>query len=272
LLARCQSRTGKAREALENIRQAIALEADEPLHHVLAMQILLATGQVKLALEHLSQLESKGFSSFDVMLGWVQAHVLSGDFSQATQRAQLLENQYPGAANLVRLGWLFLESERDDMRQEARRYFGLALQNGFYPEAMTGLARLEYQDKNYDNARCLLLSAINLTRERPPEAAHPLSLLGRVCEGLLAMGEPLPNCRAWMATLSLAGITDAPNHLLLLVCHQTLEAAKEYVRDFYQALNPGHEWSHSLATWDFAATEQQPNKPSVPGIYMFQIG
>jgi hypothetical protein len=162
---------------------------------------------------------------------------------------------------LLKLGLLGLEAKQTGL---AHCYLERVSREGFYPEALVGLAQIAFENKDSSQARSHLLAALDLTRSLGPEARSPFELLDSVCQGLIAMAAPLDGACAWIASLDLSSSPARVRRLKLRVQAATLADALEQVRLIYRAMFPGEELTDHQVTWEPAepAEERLP-----PGIY-----
>jgi tetratricopeptide (TPR) repeat protein len=263
MLGYCQWQQGKLRKAVASVREAIALEPDEPRHHVLLMRVLLSAGRVKEALRELQAVERPLPDDEQVLLGGVSAHLLLGNRAEAERRAARLRERHPGAQTLLQLAQAYDEAK---LEEPARGCLEEVCAHGFYPEAHLGLARIAYLRKEYDPARAHLLASLDLTRERPPEASHPLSLLESVARGLAAMREPVEGCSAWWASVDMSGSPAEVKRLSFLVIAPNAAEARDQIRALYQAMHPGRDLAPQQIAWQ-PSPDHKPDGPCAPGIY-----
>jgi Tfp pilus assembly protein PilF len=264
LLGTCQWQLGKVRAAAQSVRRATGLEPGEPRHQILLARILLASGRARAALQELEAVESAVGADFQAMLAAASANLLLGHVEEAARCATLLEQAHPGPRTLLALARAHAEASLPD---QAYSLFEQVGARGFYPEALVGLARIEYERQEPEPARAHLLAALDLTREREAGVPGPLEFLEAVARGLIAMGEPVEGCQAWTATLELSLPGTNARLLSLLICAPTLEAAREQVRQIHRALHPDRELADASVTWKPVEPEQQPAGPVAPGIY-----
>ena len=214
LLGRCQWQLGKVREAAQSVRQAVGLEPGEPQHRILLARILLASGRAREALLELEAVESDALADFDALLAGVSANLLLGRLEEAVRRAALLEQAHPGSRTLLGLAQAYGGA---GMHDQAYSLLEQVCVDGFCPEAQVGLARIEYERKEYEQARAHLLAALDMTRARDADVRGPLEFLEAVARGLTAMAEPVEGCQAWTATLELSAPPAKAQRLSLLV-------------------------------------------------------
>jgi Zn-dependent protease with chaperone function/tetratricopeptide (TPR) repeat protein len=264
LLATCQWRLGKMQEAAQNARRAVTLEPGETHHRILLARILLAAGRPKEALRELEALPEPVARDEETLLALVTAHLLLGHLEEAKLRAAALEELRPGMETWLQLAHTGVEAHVDEW---ARDYLEKACRSGFCPPALVGLGEIEYRQRNYDQARAHLLSALDLTREPGLDTQGPLELLGVVCEGLAAMSEPIQGCGAWTAGIEMSASPAKVRRLSLLVHAPTLQAAQGLVLSLYEAMHSGQELPDSLVTWEPVPPADPSEAPVAPGIY-----
>lgn len=270
ILGFCQFQRGKAHEAIDSVKRAVSIAPDQPYHRLLLFQLLVDGGKPKDALKEFEIVERDLPQDFETMLGAVRMNLMLGRIEEASKRTRLVEQIHPGTKALLRLAKLYAESDHDD---EARSYCERVCEAGFYPEAQFGMWSLEYKrkDKDESKAREHLMAALDVTRERPDDAAGPLAVLHGVCQAMVSMGEPETGCSAWSAKIDL---TDSPadaRSLSLLIAAKNLQATKEQVRAIYTAMHPGRDLPELGITYEELSPDKRPDGSIVPGIYGVQI-
>jgi tetratricopeptide (TPR) repeat protein len=264
LLGLSQWWQGSLREAQQNFRQALTLEPQEPRHRILLMQVLLAAGRPKEALQEWEILVKRAPTDFEVMVIGVRAHLLLGRMEEATRLVRRLEQEHPGVQTFLEVAHAYEEA---GLPEQARPYLERVSQEGFYPQALLGLARLASRRQEYDQARAYLRSALDVTRELSPQAQSPWELLGPICRELAALNEPVASGSLWTVHLDLSGCPVHIPRLSLMVFAPTLESAQDCVDDLIAAMLPGETLPRTAVTWDAVPSGHSPESPLPPGIY-----
>lgn len=267
LLAIAHCNHGKIREGLESSNRAVALEPEGTTHRLTRARLLLAAGRLEPANEDIAWLEARGEGRIEFLVARVEAAVAQGNEEQAESLAQQTYEAFPKAATRLQLAAEFGHSQSESMRRHAATQYEAVLQEGFYPEAEMGLARIFYREENRPAAREHMLAALNIERERPEEAAHPLSVLSDVSEGLRALDDSSIKCSAWKARLALPQELAKVTGVELTVCHATRPEAIELVRELSAAILPGWEWDQESLTWTELEPKERPTDLITPGIY-----
>lgn len=162
-----------------------------------------------------------------------------------------------------------LGSVYEQARQEekAAAFYRQAVEVGHCPEAFVGLARLEAQRENSQQARDHLLAALDVTRPLGDGAVGPMPLFPVILAQLVALEVPVANCQAWTATLPMSASLLALASASLLVYAPGWSDAQRYLEEILSALRPGTPPIHPQSIhWRVAAKERQPDRPVRPGV------
>jgi len=263
LLALCQSRRGKLQSAILSARRACTPAPPNKEHAKLLIDLLLECGYLREARERLAPWRGEIPTDHDFTLSAVRLHLLLREFQQATEWAGAFIAAAP-AHMLVRLG---LTYEMARQGAPAAEYYQRALAAGYFPEALLGLARLEAERGDKEQARRHVLAALNLKCALPEKATGPLPLFQTVLRQLLNLEEPALNCQAWIASMSRQTSPAAAANKSFLVYAPAGQEPAKWLNDILQAMQP--DTPPPLATtavWRRAPKEQQPFGPVRPGV------
>lgn len=264
LLALCQSNRGKLQSALLSARQACEPQPVNNEHAKFLIDLLLQAGYLREAEERLKALEAHTEADVEIMVEMVRLSLLQRNFAVAEEWSEKVKKKQLDAHFLVRLGQ-FHEVARQNER--AASLYHEALTAGFYPESLLGLARLETHAKNKEQARKHLLAALDTERPLGEKAVGPLPLFHRITGQLVSLEEPLPNCRAWIASMNGGKSPPGLANKSLLIYAAERQQAERFLNDLFQAMQPGTPpIPISQIGWKEAEKEKQPDGPVRPGI------
>ncbi|HEV7928214.1 MAG TPA: M48 family metalloprotease, partial [Verrucomicrobiae bacterium] len=198
LLALCQSRRGKLQSAILSARRACTPAPPNKEHAKLLIDLLLECGYLREANERLAPWRSEIRNDQEFTLSAIRLHLLLREFQQAAEWTEAYTASAP-THMLVRLG---LTYEMARQGTKAAEYYHQALAAGHYPEALLGLARLDAERGDKEQARRHVLAALNLKCALAEKATGPLPLFQSVLRQLLNLEEPALNCQAWIASMS----------------------------------------------------------------------
>jgi Zn-dependent protease with chaperone function/tetratricopeptide (TPR) repeat protein len=264
MLAYCQSKRGKLQNAVSLARQVCSASTPDTERTKFLIDLLLGAGYLAEAREQLRRLESSISDDAELILMMARVSLLLKDLAAAEQWTQLLKEKNAGAHFFVRLGQL-----HETARQNAKavELYGQALENGFYPEALVGLGRLEAEAQNKEQARKHLLAALDVDRPLPEKAAGPLPLFHPVLRQLLALHPPVSNCRAWVATLNGGVAPRGLEHKSLLIFAPDRQQAEASLYTIFTAMQPKTPPPPPACVgWVEGRREQQPDGPVLAGV------
>jgi Zn-dependent protease with chaperone function/tetratricopeptide (TPR) repeat protein len=264
LLALCQFRRNKLQSAIASARQACTPAPRNKEHAKYFIGLLLHGGYLREAREVISKLEGQIRGDGELMFLMLRLNLLQRNFPAAEEWTRLIRQNSPAGITLVRLGEAY-EAARKSEPAEAFYYEALAA--GFYPEARIGLARLEAERQNKQEAQGHLLAALDTSLTAGPESAGPLSLFHHVASLLVSLREPVPDCQAWIARLN--GNASPPalaNQSFMVYAPGRLEA-ENYLNAIIDALRKGQlPLIPSIISWQEAPWQQKPKGPVRPGV------
>ena len=260
----CQSNRGKLQSALLSARQACDPRPANKEHARFLVDLLLQAGYLREAEKWLKQVESAAQEDVELMVSIVRLNLLQRNFAAADDWSERIRTKQPGPHLFVRLGQ-FHEIARQN--QKAANFYNEALAVGFYPESLLGLARLEAHAKNKEQAKRHLMAALDTVRPLGQKAVGPLPLFHRITGQLLSLEDPVPNCRAWVASTD-GGKKTPPglvNKSILVYAPGRLQA-EQFLYEIFGAMQPGTSPVPSTVGWREAEKERQPDGPVRPGV------
>lgn len=264
LLALCQSNRGKLQSALLTARQACSPRPLNDEHAKFLIDLLLQAGYLREARERLKLLAPRAADDIELMLLWVRLNLLRREFAAADHWTEQLRSKQCGPHYFVWLG-RFHEAARQN--QKAANFYNEALAAGFYPESLLGLARLEAQERNKEQAKKYLIEALNTGRALGERAVGPLPLFNHITSQLLSLEEPVQNCRAWIASLNGGKSPPGLANRSLLIYASGRQQAEEFLHELVCAMQPGTPpLIPSSIGWKEAEKEKQPDGPVRAGI------
>jgi tetratricopeptide (TPR) repeat protein len=213
--------------------------------------------------ERLAPWRSEIRNDQEFTLSAIRLHLLLREFQQAAEWTEAYTASAP-THMLVRLG---LTYEMARQGTKAAEYYHQALAAGHYPEALLGLARLDAERGDKEQARRHVLAALNLKCALAEKATGPLPLFQSVLRQLLNLEEPALNCQAWIASMSRQTLPAAAANKSFLVYAPAGQEPAKWLQDILQAMQA--DTTSPLATtavWRRAPKEQQPFGPVRPGV------
>lgn len=264
LLALCRANRGKLQSALLLARDVCTPSPANCEHAKFLVDLLLRAGYFREAQQHLLPLESQADGDVEVVMLMVRLNLLLRNFGAADEWTARLKKQHPGADSFVRLGRVY---EIARQVEKAAAFYQQALAGGFYPEGLMGLARLEAQARNREQARKYLIEALNTERELGEKALGPVPLLNVILSQLLALEDPVPDCRGWRATLNGGHAPPGLANKQILIYAPSRERAEQSLQDLFHAMQPGiPPIPMSSIGWVEVRKEQQPDGPARAGV------
>lgn len=264
LRALCQSNRGKQQSALELAHQACAMRPAHKEHEKFLVDLLLNAGYLREADKKLALLKPFAHEDIEIMLSMVRWNLLSRNFAAADEWVERMKNKQIGAHLFVNLGQYFEVARQD---QKAAAFFQQSLVAGFYPKSLLGLARLEAKEQKRDEARKLLLAALDTERTLGEKAVGPLPLFHQITGQMLFLEEPVIGCRAWIASLNGGKSPKALANKSILIYAPARQGAEQYLNDLMSAMEPSlPPIANAHIGWTEAKKEQQPDGPVRPGI------
>jgi len=264
LLAMCQSNRGKLQSALLSARQACELRPHHKEQARFLVDLLLQAGYLREAREWLKQVEPGAQDDVEVMLSIVRLNLLQRNFIAADEWSGQMRAKQPSPHLFVRLGQSY---EVARQYQKAANFYNEALAAGFYPESLLGLGRIEAHAKNKEQAKKHLMAALDTARPLGQKAVGPLPLFHRIAGQLLALEDPVANCRAWVASLNGGKSPPGLANKSLLIYAPGRSQAEQFLNEIVCAMQPGMPpIMPANIGWKEAEKEKQPDGPVRPGI------
>jgi len=264
LLAMCQSNRGKLQSALLSARQACELRPANKERIKFFIDLLLQAGYLREAEKWLKQVDPVAQEDVEVMVSMVRLNLLQRNFAAADEWSERIRAKQPGSHLFVRLGQ-FHEVARQN--QKAANFYNEALAAGFYPESLLGLARLEAHAKNKEQAKKHLMAALDTARTLGQKAVGPLPLFHRITGQLLSLEEPIPNCRAWVASMNGGKSPPGLANKSILIYAPGRPQAEQFLNEIVGAMEPGTPpIAAANIGWREAEKERQPDGPVRPGV------
>jgi hypothetical protein len=264
LRALCQSNRGKLQSSLQLAQQACAAPIANKEYEKLHIDLLLNAGYLREAEKKLNLLKPLADDDVEIMLSMVRWNLLSRNLAAADEWVERMKDRQLGAHVLVKLGRHF-EIARQD--QKAAAFYRQSLTDGFYPESLLGLARLQAKEQKREEARQLLVAALNTERVLGERALGPLPLFHEITGQLLSLEDPVAGCRAWIASLNGGGSPKALANKSILIYAPARQSAEHYLSNLLAAMEPSlPPVSASEMGWREARQEQQPDGPVRAGI------
>lgn len=268
ILGFCQENMDRLHVAIASLQAARDLDPASACIRKQFGRLLIKAGSPEQAIDELGMAEAEASSDLELLLMLVHANALSGRADEADRYAAIAVSISPGPSACLPLGNVYQDA---GLPEKARSYYEAACLDGFLPQALVGLARIESNQGEIDAARAHLAGALDLTREPGPGASHPLSLLGQIFNALLSMEVPVEGCRGWATALNLSGtgLVGEKLHLLIYACDKA--TACGYAQWVQDALFPDR--TILLAPIDMIEVkeEYQPSGSVIPGIHDFRI-
>jgi Zn-dependent protease with chaperone function/tetratricopeptide (TPR) repeat protein len=264
LLALVQSRRGKLHSAIENARKACKLKPGNNEHARQLTLLLLDAGFVREAQPRLMAVQSDASYDSELALSMVRLHLILRQFDHAERWTKTVTG-FGGRPDLaLRLGEAYELARRVDA---AEGFYRQALNGGFHPEACIGLSRIEAQKGNHFDAERYLLSAIDTSRAVGENGANAMACLPAALGGLVGLRDPVPACRAWIATVPGNAPVPAVANVPLLVYAPVKAEAEQYLEKVLGAMDRrmGSPMSPQVA-WREAPRDYQPAGPVRPGV------
>ena len=264
LLSLCQSKRGKMQSSLLTARLACTPAPANNEQAKFLIDLLLQLGYLREAEARLRLLEAEAGDDIEIMLLMVRLNLLLRNFAGADKWSEQMRGKQAGAHYFLRLGQ-YHEVARQN--QKASGFYNEALAAGFYPESLLGLARLEAFDRNKEQARKHLITALNTGRELGERAVGPLPLFHQIINQMLALEDPVSNCRAWIVSLNGGKSPPGLANRALLIYANGREQAEQYFKELVFAMEPGKPPIFpSHLGWTEAEKEKQPDGPVRAGI------
>jgi Zn-dependent protease with chaperone function/tetratricopeptide (TPR) repeat protein len=264
MIALAQWRRGKMRLAIANARKASAAAPGDVEVTQLLVSILIDAGHLRDAGELLVTLPDDKNTPPEFLLKRVRLALLQRQSGDAEKWTLALKAHEKGSRFLVGLGDAYETAREDDRAAELYRE---ALQSGHYPEALSGLARIEFRRDKKDASRDFLLQALEVERPLAKNAASCFGIFGQLLEQLAMFEEPQRNVTAWTAKFDGCGLPDGIRGHTLMVYGVDRADAELRVKILLDAMYPAKDFfKPSNVTLRAATADQQPAGLVRPGV------
>jgi len=264
LLALCQARRGKRQSAILNARLACTPAPRNKEYAKVLIDRLLDGGFLREAQEWLRSVEAEISEDPEQIFSLIRMDLLRRDYAEAGEWTEYLRQKAPELRTLVGLGSVYEQARQEE---KAAAFYRQAFEVGHCPEALVGLARLEAQRGNSQQARDHLLAALDVNRPLGDGAGGPRQLFPLILTQLVALEAPAANCQSWTATLPMSVSLLALASASLLVYAPAWSDAQRYLEEVLSAMRPGTPPIHPKSIhWRLAAKERQPDRPVRPGV------
>lgn len=279
LLALSQWSSNKTGEALGNVRRAVEVAPDDVRIRVLLLRLLLNNGRIKEAGEHLAWLQTRIPSDRDVLLSSVTWNALRDETQAAQTSAQKLLACDSSLETRLRLARTLDDGK---LKAQAREIFQQINDEVFCPETLMALSYIEYEAKNYQAAKTMLLQALDITRPAYPDRGSQLNWFGTIMDGLSANESKIATadfsvenapeetmiCKAWDADLNVGNRLSklGIHRLKMLLSFPDEAAAQQQAQVIANALCP-HQEPAVTCNLTVAEKEYQPEEAVIPGIH-----
>jgi len=264
LLAIAQSRRGKIQSSIINARRACEACPGSKDYKKFFVARLLDGGYTREAQASLEELKNDWAGDLELMISIAQFHLLQRQFQEADLWATRVKEAGASAQMLVRLGKLY---EAARQKEHATALYHEALASDHYPEAHLGLGRLKTDRKDKAEARQHILAALDVDKPLGKEGVGTLQILHPILQQMLWLHEPVPSCRAWIASFPTNGQPAALVGQSFTVYAPDFAQAQEHFHAILSAFQPGKPPvtppSHH---WRSAPRPMQPDGPVRPGV------
>ena len=265
-LALAQARHGNLRQAIENMRRAVALEPESMRLRLRLVQYLLMAGRVRAAVPEIEAVEKfpNAQTDRDVQLSLVRLHLMLNHKTQADAQAKITAMQHPEAQTFFRLGTSYAMT---DHFQDATAYFHHATANALYPMAWVQLGFLHEKADRKLEARACFLGALNLFHPVAPNAEDPFDALSAALAGIRGLRPPSPTLFLWEVALDVRQLPAFKMaDFLLLVLAPNRNSAIGYANEIFTAMHPGGPPIETIVRRAERADLEPPDSATEPGI------
>ena len=265
-LAMAQARHGNLRQAIENMRRAIALEPKSMRLRLRLVQYMLMAGRARAAVPEIEAIEQfpNAQTDRDVQLSLVRLHLMLNHKDQADAQARITALQHPEAQTFFRLGTSYAMT---DHFEEATAHFHHATANALYPMAWVQLGFLHEKADRKREAHACFLGAINLFHPIAPKAEDPFDALSAALAGIRGLRPPSPTLFLWEVTLDVRQLPAFKMaDFLLLILAPNRNSAIGYANEIFAAMHPGGPPIETILRHAERADIEPPDSATEPGI------
>ncbi len=265
-LAMAQARHGNLRQAIENMRRAIAMEPKSMRLRLRLVQYLLMAGRARAAVPEIEAIEQFPNAQTDreVQLSLVRLHLMLNHKEKADAQAKITTLQHPEPQTFFRLGTSYAMT---DHFEEATAHFHHATANALYPMAWVQLGFLHEKADRKREAHACFLGAINLHHPIAPKAEDPFDALSAALAGIRGLRRPSPTLFLWEVTLDVRQMPAFKMaDFMLLILAPNRNGAIGYANEIYAAMHPGGPPIETILRHAERADIEPPDSATEPGI------
>jgi tetratricopeptide (TPR) repeat protein len=264
LIAICQSRRNKIHTAIANAQIAFDAAPQKNERRGLLADLKLAGGYLKEAEQRMTEAGDAARRDPALTLLMIRIQLLKANFEQADQWIDVLRTQGIAGHTGVQLGQACETARRDEL---AIRFYIEALGLGYYPDAHLGLARIAAHRHDWEVARRQVVEAVDNQRTVAEKARGPVEVFAQALQQLLLLEDPVPNARAWIASVIGQATAGPIANQAFLVFGEDIGRAKGFMKVVTKAFAPALPPEHVV--WRDAPRDQQPVGTVRPGIHRF---
>lgn len=235
LLALCQSRCNKLQSATANARRAFDVFPSSKARIELLADLMIRAGHLVEAEKVLEGAGSAAETEPGLIESQIWLRLTRREFAAADQWVERLRKIGIAGHAYVSLGIMHESARRD---AEATLFYAAALEQGFYPAAELGLARVAHHRGDKVQARQRALAALDLTRTLAKKAARPADVFHAVTRLLQHLQDPVASATAYICVLEPKRDLGMLTGHTLLVFAETESSAREHVLAVLNALRP----------------------------------
>ncbi len=265
-LALAQARRGNLRQAIENMRRAVALEPESMRLRLRLVQYMLMAGKARAAVPEIEAVEKfpNARTDCEVQLALVRLHLMLDHKDQADAQARIAAMQHPEAQTFFRLGTSYVIT---DHFAEATAHFHHATANALYPMAWVQLGFLHEKAERKPEARACFLGAVNLFHPVAPKAEDQFDALSAALAGLRGLRASSPTLFLWEVSLDVRSLPAFKlADLLLLILAPNRNSAIGYANEIFAAMHPGGPPIETVLRQAEKADIEPPDSATEPGI------
>jgi Zn-dependent protease with chaperone function/tetratricopeptide (TPR) repeat protein len=265
-LALAQARHGNLRQAIENMRRAVALEPGSMRLRLRLVQYLLMAGKARAAVPEIEAIEKfpNAQTDCEVQLSLVRLNLMLNHKERADAQAKIASMQHPEAQTFFRLGTSYAMT---DHFEDATAYFHHATANALYPMAWVQLGFLHEKEERKTEARVCFLGAVNLFHPIAPKAEEPYDVLSAALAGIRGLRPPSPTLFLWEVALDVRQLPAFKlTDFLLLILAPNRNSAIGYANEIFAAMHPGGPPIETVLRRAEKAEGEPPDSATEPGI------
>ncbi len=265
-LALAQSQRGNLRQAIENMRRAVAREPQSMRLRLRLVQYLLMAGKARDALPEIEAVEKfpNAQTDRDVQLSLIRLHLMLNHREQADTQAKITMMQHPEPQTFFRLGTSYAMT---DHYEAAATHFHHATANALFPMAWVQLGFLHQKADRKLEARACFLGAVNLFHPVAAKAEDQFEALSATLAGVRSLREPSPTLFLWEVALDVRQLPAFKMaEFLLLILAPNRNSAVGYAGEIFAAMHPGGPHIEAVLRHAVRADIEPPDSATEPGI------